>query len=94
MAAAIFDNTFLNVKIDHRFNDKHRISTSSNYTQLPRESYDNPYEHTPLLTGLNQNIGSKNFRLAHDWVINPGTLNHLQVRFQPLRERKRQLQQG
>ena len=33
---AIFDNTFLNVKIDHRFNDQHSISTSSNYTQLPR----------------------------------------------------------
>jgi hypothetical protein len=78
---AIFDNTFLNVKLDHRFNEKHSISTSSNYTQLPRESYDNPYEHTPLLTGLNQNIGSHNFRFAHDWVFNPGTLNHLQFGF-------------
>jgi hypothetical protein len=79
--AAIFDNTFLNTKLDHRFNDKHSISWSFNYTQLPRESYDNPYENTPLLTGLNQNIGSKNSRLAYDWVINPGTLNHLQIGF-------------
>jgi hypothetical protein len=79
--AAIFDNTFFNAKIDHRFNEKHSISTSANHTQLPRQSYDNPYENTPLLTGLNQDIGSKNFRLAHDWVINPGTLNHLQFGF-------------
>ena len=79
--AAIFDNTFLNAKLDHRFNEKHSLSWSYNYTQLPRESYDNPYEHTPLLTGLNQNIGSKNSRLAHDWVINPSTLNHLQIGF-------------
>ena len=78
---AIFDNTFLNVKLDHRFNSRHSISTSSNYTQLPRESYDNPYEHTPLLTGLNQNIGSHNFRFAHDFVINPTTLNHWQFGF-------------
>jgi outer membrane receptor protein involved in Fe transport len=79
--AAIFDNTFFNTKIDHHFNEKHSLSWSFNYTQLPRESYDNPYEHTPLLTGLNQNIGSKNSRLAYDWVINPGTLNHLQIGF-------------
>jgi len=79
--AAIFDNTFLNAKVDHRFNEKHSLSWSFNHTQLPRESYDNPYEQTPLLTGLNQNIGSKNSRLAHDWVINPSTVNHLQIGF-------------
>lgn len=79
--AAIFDNTFVNGKLDHRFNENHSISFSFNHTQLPRQSYDNPYEHTPLLTGLNQNIGSKNSRLAHDWMINPSTLNHFQIGF-------------
>jgi len=75
--AAKLDNTFFNTKIDHRFTSSHSISSSFNYTDLPRHVYDNPYEGTPLLTGLNQNIGSRNFRLAHDWVINPTTLNHM-----------------
>jgi hypothetical protein len=74
--AAKLDNTFFNTKIDHRFTSQHSISSSFNYTDLPRHVYDNPYEGTPLLTGLNQNIGSRNFRFAHDFVMTPTTLNH------------------
>jgi hypothetical protein len=79
--AARLDNTFLNAKIDHRFSPAHSVSTSANHTQLPRHVYDNPYENTPLLTGLNQDIGSKNFRFAHDWIISPNTINHWQFGF-------------
>ncbi len=74
--AASLNNTFLSTKVDHRFNAKHSISSSFNYTQLPRITIANPYEGTPLLTGLNQNIGSRNFRLSYDFVITPNTLNH------------------
>jgi len=74
--AATLDNTFLSMKGDHRFNSKHSIMFSYNYTQLPRVTIANPYEGTPLLTGLNQNIGSRGARLAYDFVISPTILNH------------------
>ena len=77
--AAKLDNTFFNSKVDHRFSEKHSIAASFNYTDLPRHVYDNPYEGSPLLTGLNQNIGSRNVRLAYDYVISPTTLNHLSL---------------
>jgi hypothetical protein len=77
--AAVLDNTFFNTKIDHRFSQNHSISGSFNYTHLPREVYDNPYEGSPLLTGLNQDISSRNVRLSHDYIITSRTLNQLSL---------------
>lgn len=73
--AAVLDNTFFNTKIDHRFTPRHSVSGSFNYTHLPRETYNNPYEGTPLLTGLNQDISSRSVRLAHDFIVSDRTLN-------------------
>lgn len=73
------NNTYFNTKIDHRLNDRHSISSSFNYTLLPRRDYSNPYEGTSLMNGLIQDFGSRNGRLAHDFIITPKTLNHLQL---------------
>jgi hypothetical protein len=74
--AARLDTTFYNTKIDHWISERHRFSGTYNYTQLPRHVYGNPYEGTPLLTGLNQDIGSRGARLTYDFVISSRTLNH------------------
>lgn len=73
--AAVLDNVFLNTKMDHRFSPHHSISGSFNYTDVPRQIYGNPYEGTPLLTGLNQDISSRNARLSYDFIISDRTLN-------------------
>lgn len=77
--AVFLNNYYFNTKIDHRFNEKHSISSSFNYTFLPRRTQDNPYEGTVLLAGLVQDFSSENFRLTHDFVIRPSILNHWQV---------------
>lgn len=77
--AAMLDNTFFNTKVDHRIGGRHSFSTSFNYTHLPRHVYGNPYEGTPLLTGLNQDISSRNARLSYDLVISNRTLNQSSV---------------
>lgn len=77
--ATFLNNFAWNTKIDHRFNDRHNVSASVNYTQIPRITTSNPYEGTPLQNGLNQNFGSRNGRLTYDFILSPRTLNHLQV---------------
>jgi hypothetical protein len=76
---AIYDNYFWVSRIDHRFNDKHSISGSYNFTFVPRQTYDNPYEGTVLLNGLAQDLRSRNFRFTYDYTITPTVLNHFQI---------------
>lgn len=77
--AARLDTPIWNTKIDHFISDRHRLSGTFNYTQMPRHVYNNPYEGTPLLSGLNQNIGSRTARLSYDFVVSPRTLTHTAV---------------
>jgi len=74
------NNYYFNTKVDHRFTDKHSISSSYNYTFVPRDCWSNPYVGTPLLGGSppQQDFSSKNFRLTYDYVITPRILNHWQ----------------
>jgi hypothetical protein len=74
----VLNNYYQNTKIDHRFNEKHSISGSSNYTFVPRQTHDNPYDHSPLLAGLPQDFSSHEYRLTYDYVITPHILNHAQ----------------
>ncbi len=74
--AVLLNSRHWNTKIDHVISDSHKLSGTFNYTQVPRHSYSNPYEGTPLMTGLNQNIGSREARLSYDFIISPQTLNH------------------
>ena len=77
--AAILNNYYWVSRIDHRFNDKHNISGSYNFTFVPRDTYDNPYEGTVLLNGLVQDFRSRNFRFTYDYSITPSILNHFQI---------------
>lgn len=77
--AVDLNNYYYVHKIDHRFNDRHSISGSYNYTFVPRDTHDNPYAGTVLLNGLVQDFSSRNFRATYDAVITPATLNHWQV---------------
>ncbi len=77
--AADLNNYYYVNKFDHRFNNKHSLSVSYNWTFVPRDTYNNPYEGTVLLNGLVQNFKSRNFRITYDYVISPTMLNHWQV---------------
>jgi len=77
-SAADLNNYGFNMKIDHKLSDRHSLSGSHNYTFVPRDTYDNPYEGTVLLNGLVQDFSSKNARLAWDYIITPTIFNHWQ----------------
>ncbi|MSV28670.1 MAG: TonB-dependent receptor [Bryobacterales bacterium] len=77
--AADLNNYYWISRIDHRFNDKHSVSGSYNFTFVPRDTYDNPYEGTVLLNGLVQDFRSRNFRVTYDYTIRPTILNHFQI---------------
>ena len=77
--AAHLNNYYYVNKFDHRFNDKHSLSFSYNWTFVPRDTYDNPYEGTVLLNGLVQDFKTRNFRVTWDYVVSPTLLNHWQV---------------
>lgn len=92
--ATYLNNYAWNAKVDHRFNHRHSISVSSNYTQIPRLTNSNPYENTPLLNGLNQNFGSRNGRLTYDFIISPTTLNHFQIGYNRYHNKVRSFSSG
>jgi hypothetical protein len=75
----VVDRDQFNVKIDHNFSDRSRLS---GYV------YVNTFQDTgaerlplPLATGLDQGYRSRWARLNHDFVISPTTLNHFTVGF-------------
>jgi outer membrane receptor protein involved in Fe transport len=92
--ATFLNNFAWNTKLDHRVNDRHSLSGSFNYTQIPRITTSNPYEGTPLQNGLNQNFGSRNGRLTYDLILSPRTLNHLQLGYNRYLNRVRSFSAG
>jgi hypothetical protein len=66
------------VKIDHSFNDKHRISGFFAWKRFRGTDPSSVSPITgPLSTGFNTIFPERIFRLNYDWVISPNLVNHL-----------------
>jgi carboxypeptidase family protein len=69
------------LKIDHVFNDKHRLGFFTNRTQYnQRVGADGPPGlPLPLYDGSIQEFNTEAYRVTYDWTLSPRMLNHLSV---------------
>ncbi len=77
----VFDERIYAVKVDHKFNDNHRISSYYNHTyRLRNNSPGGRWGEPPgLPTGVYQlqYTPGRMVRLAYDWTISTNLLNHV-----------------
>lgn len=80
----LWDHYLYAVKVDHNFNDNHRLSGSFNYAYTPRLILDmgglwDPRENDggPLAKARTRQDTGSLVRLAEDWTISPRVLNHV-----------------
>lgn len=65
-------------KVDHSFNDRHKITVSINTTDIPRLRIDSPLPF-PLAPGLDQIIKGYTNRISYDYIIRPTLLHQLSL---------------
>jgi hypothetical protein len=79
----VFDQRIYGLKIDHHFNDNHKISGYYNHTYRLRNNsssgrWGNPPERPTGVYQLQYTPG-RMVRLAYDWTISPNLLNHAAI---------------
>lgn len=69
------------VKIDHVFNDRHRLGFFTNRTKYNQEVGTDgpPGLPLPLYDGAVQEFNTEAYRGTYDWTLSPRLLNHLSV---------------
>jgi hypothetical protein len=69
------------LKIDHVFNDKHRLGFFTNRTQYNQNvgADGPPGLPLPLYDGSVQEFNTEAYRVTYDWTLSPRILNHLSV---------------
>src|SRR5581483_8751848 len=79
----VFDQRTIGVKIDHIFNEKHRLAGYFNYERRERNNSPNRRWGAPPGSPTDvyqlQNTPGRLARLAEDWTITPTWLNHFAI---------------
>jgi hypothetical protein len=77
--ARIFDRDQVNVKFDHAFSDRSRLSV---FTYIGTQNLVDPeLLPQPLSNSLDEDRRSRWVRLTHDFIVSPNLLNHFSAGF-------------